>query len=184
VVNQRTPKELSRGGTLFFPILSLDWLLLNEFMKVIYSIGYQLLSLLEFSTSPGFANVIDPGHSILNYHVLFDWARCGCRQVLDFLPLYICHDYLYHCLISHVRCIIPAIEVNHIAYSFETVLSDEFYDRSLAYAPSETVPNGPRYRSPAHQGCAFSGAQVRFLSIPSSRYVSTSFNYSYSRSHL
>jgi ABC-type multidrug transport system ATPase subunit/ABC-type multidrug transport system permease subunit len=72
--------------------------------------------------------------------------------------------------------------INPIAYSFEAVLTDEFYDRNLACAPSETVPNGPEYSDPAYQGCAFSGAQAGSLSIPGSRYVSTAFNYS--RSHL
>jgi ATP-binding cassette subfamily G (WHITE) protein 2 (SNQ2) len=72
--------------------------------------------------------------------------------------------------------------VNPIAYSFEAVISDEFYDRDLACAPSQIVPNGPSYTNPTYQGCAFTGAQVGSLSIPGSTYLSTSFNYS--RSHL
>ncbi|KAF8867215.1 hypothetical protein BDZ45DRAFT_609442 [Acephala macrosclerotiorum] len=72
--------------------------------------------------------------------------------------------------------------VNPAAYSFEAVITDEFYDRTLACAPSEIVPNGPGYNNPAYQGCAFTGAEVGSLNVPGSRYVSTSFNYS--RSHL
>ncbi|KAE8444259.1 hypothetical protein EG329_000759 [Mollisiaceae sp. DMI_Dod_QoI] len=72
--------------------------------------------------------------------------------------------------------------VNPIAYSFEAVITDEFYDRTLECAPSEIVPSGPGYDNPAYQGCAFTGAQTGSLSVPGSRYVSASFNYS--RSHL
>lgn len=72
--------------------------------------------------------------------------------------------------------------VNPIAYSFEAVITDEFYDRIMSCAPSEIVPNGPEYTDPTYQGCAFTGAEVGSLNVPGARYLSTSFNYS--RSHL
>jgi len=72
--------------------------------------------------------------------------------------------------------------VNPVAYTFEAVISDEFYDRTLACNPSEVVPNGPGYDNPAYQGCAFTGAEVGSLNVPGSRYLDVSFNYS--RSHL
>jgi ATP-binding cassette subfamily G (WHITE) protein 2 (SNQ2) len=72
--------------------------------------------------------------------------------------------------------------VNPISYSFEAVLTDEFYDRTLACAPSEIVPSGPGYDNIAYQGCAFTGAETGSLNIPGSRYLSTAYNYS--RSHL
>lgn len=72
--------------------------------------------------------------------------------------------------------------VNPIAYSFEAVIADEFYDRTLVCNPSEVVPNGPGYDNPAYQGCAFPGAEVGSMNVPGSRYLSISFNYS--RSHL
>jgi ABC-type multidrug transport system ATPase subunit len=72
--------------------------------------------------------------------------------------------------------------VNPISYSFEAVLSNEFSNRNMSCAPSQIVPSGPGYDNPAYQGCAFTGAEVGSLSIPGSRYMSTSF--SYTRSHL
>ncbi|KAI9051036.1 hypothetical protein LZ554_005144 [Drepanopeziza brunnea f. sp. 'monogermtubi'] len=72
--------------------------------------------------------------------------------------------------------------VNPIAYSFEAVLTDEFYNKNLECDPATIVPQGSGYRNPAYQGCAFTGARVGSLSIPGSDYVSTAFNYS--RSHL
>ncbi|KAG4442743.1 hypothetical protein IFR05_001760 [Cadophora sp. M221] len=72
--------------------------------------------------------------------------------------------------------------VNPIAYSFEAVSTDEFYNRVLECAPDTIVPRGPGYENPAYQGCAFTGARVGSLSVPGSDYLSTSFNYS--RSNL
>jgi ATP-binding cassette subfamily G (WHITE) protein 2 (SNQ2) len=72
--------------------------------------------------------------------------------------------------------------VNPISYSFEAVLSNEFSNRNMSCEPSQIVPSGPGYDNPAYQGCAFTGAEVGSLSIPGSRYLSTSF--SYTRSHL
>ncbi|PBP22087.1 hypothetical protein BUE80_DR007074 [Diplocarpon rosae] len=72
--------------------------------------------------------------------------------------------------------------INPIAYSFEAVLTDEFYNQVLECDPMTIVPRGSGYDNPAYQGCAFTGAQVGSLSIPGSDYISTSLNYS--RSHL
>lgn len=70
------------------------------------------------------------------------------------------------------------LQVNPIAYSFESVMTDEFYDRTLACSPSQIVPSGPGYNNPAYQGCAFTGAEVGSLNVPGSRYTSVSFEYS------
>ncbi|KUJ20545.1 uncharacterized protein LY89DRAFT_705425 [Mollisia scopiformis] len=72
--------------------------------------------------------------------------------------------------------------VNPISYSFEAVITDEFYDRTLACAPSEVVPSGPGYDNPAYQGCAFTGAETGSLNIPGATYLEVAYNYS--RSHL
>ena len=72
--------------------------------------------------------------------------------------------------------------INPIAYSFEAVITNEFYNRPLACNPSQIVPNGPGYDNPAYQGCAFTGAEVGSLNVPGSKYLDVSFNYS--RSHL
>lgn len=53
--------------------------------------------------------------------------------------------------------------VNPIAYSFEAVLSDEFYNQAIACAPEQIVPRGPGYDNPAYQGCAFTGSQTGSL---------------------
>ena len=72
--------------------------------------------------------------------------------------------------------------INPVAYSFEAVLTNEFYNKELGCDPSETVPNGPGYDNPAYQGCAFTGAQVGSLDIPGSTYMNVA--YEYSRSNL
>ncbi|KAL2067303.1 hypothetical protein VTL71DRAFT_1727 [Oculimacula yallundae] len=72
--------------------------------------------------------------------------------------------------------------VNPIAYSFEAVSTDEFYDRVLECAPNTIIPSGPGYDNPSYQGCAFTGAQLGSLNVPGADYLSTSFNYS--RSNL
>lgn len=53
--------------------------------------------------------------------------------------------------------------VNPIAYSFEAVLTDEFYNKVIACAPEQIVPQGPGYDNPAYQGCAFTGAETGSL---------------------
>jgi ATP-binding cassette subfamily G (WHITE) protein 2 (SNQ2) len=72
--------------------------------------------------------------------------------------------------------------LNPISYSFEAVISSEFYNRDMDCAPAQTVPNGPGYDNPAYQGCAFTGAELGSLTVPGSKYLSTSF--SFTRSHL
>jgi ABC-type multidrug transport system fused ATPase/permease subunit len=72
--------------------------------------------------------------------------------------------------------------INPIAYSFEAVLTSEFYNKQLECAPSEIVPSGPGYDNPAYQGCAFTGAQVGSLDVSGSTYLNT--QYQYSRGHL
>lgn len=68
--------------------------------------------------------------------------------------------------------------INPLSYSFEAVLSNEFYNKVLACAPSQTVPRGPGFDNPAYQGCAFPGAQVGSLNTPGATYLNTAFEYS------
>ncbi|KAB8291253.1 hypothetical protein EYC80_009940 [Monilinia laxa] len=72
--------------------------------------------------------------------------------------------------------------INPLSYSFEAVISDEFYNKNIPCAPDQIVPSGPGYTNPEFQGCASTGAEVGSLSVPGSRYLEESFNYS--RSHL
>ncbi|EHK98891.1 putative ATP-dependent permease PDR12 [Glarea lozoyensis 74030] len=72
--------------------------------------------------------------------------------------------------------------VNPIAYSFEAVLTNQFYGKVLDCAPEQTVPRGPGYDNPAYQGCAITGAQVGSLRTPGPTYLQTT--YEYSRSNL
>lgn len=72
--------------------------------------------------------------------------------------------------------------MNPIAYSFEAVITDEFYNKVIRCSPTQIVPQGPGYDNPEYQGCAFTGAQTGSLDIPGSRYLDVSFQYS--RSNL
>lgn len=72
--------------------------------------------------------------------------------------------------------------INPLSYSFEAVISDEFYNKNIPCAPEQTVPSGPGYTNPEFQGCASTGAEVGSLSVSGSRYLQESFDYT--RSHL
>ncbi|KAF7951033.1 uncharacterized protein EAE97_002585 [Botrytis byssoidea] len=72
--------------------------------------------------------------------------------------------------------------INPLSYSFEAVISDEFYNKNIPCAPDQIVPSGPGYTNPEFQGCASTGAEVGSLSVSGARYLEQSFNYS--RSHL
>jgi ABC-type multidrug transport system ATPase subunit len=71
--------------------------------------------------------------------------------------------------------------INPVAYSFESVLANEFSDRVMECAPSQLVPQGPDI-DPAYQGCSLTGAPPNSNTVPGSDYLQVSFNYS--RSNL
>ncbi|KAL1793092.1 hypothetical protein ACET3X_008074 [Alternaria dauci] len=71
--------------------------------------------------------------------------------------------------------------INPVAYSFESVLANEFSDRVMECAPSQLVPQGPGV-DPAYQGCSLTGAPPNSNTVPGSDYLQVSFNYS--RSNL
>ncbi|CAN9388408.1 unnamed protein product [Alternaria alternata] len=71
--------------------------------------------------------------------------------------------------------------INPVAYSFESVLANEFSDRVMECAPSQLVPQGPGI-DPAYQGCSLTGAPPNSNTVPGSDYLQVSFNYS--RSNL
>ncbi|CAN9447504.1 unnamed protein product [Alternaria alternata] len=71
--------------------------------------------------------------------------------------------------------------INPVAYSFESVLANEFSDRVMECAPSQLVPQGPDI-DPAYQGCSLTGAPPNSNTVSGSDYLQVSFNYS--RSNL
>ncbi|KAH9860436.1 hypothetical protein J1614_011767 [Plenodomus biglobosus] len=71
--------------------------------------------------------------------------------------------------------------VNPVAYSFESVLANEFSDRTMQCAPEQLVPQGPGYDR-AYQGCSLTGAQPNANSVGGAEYLQTTYNYS--RSNL
>lgn len=80
---------------------------------------------------------------------------------------YIWFGWLYH--------------VNPIAYAFEAVLTNEFFERDMACSDSMLVPQGPGI-DPAYQGCALPGAAINAQTVNGPAYLQT--QYSYSRSNL
>ncbi|KAM3071184.1 ATP-binding cassette transporter snq2 [Clarireedia jacksonii] len=67
--------------------------------------------------------------------------------------------------------------INPLSYSFEAVITDEFYNRNMACAEDQIVPRGPGYTNTAYQGCAITGAELGELSVPGARYLDASFAY-------
>lgn len=71
--------------------------------------------------------------------------------------------------------------INPVAYSFESVLTNEFSGRTMQCSPSQLVPQGPGV-DPRYQGCAITGAQLGQTTVTGNSYLATTYNYS--RSHL
>lgn len=71
--------------------------------------------------------------------------------------------------------------INPLSYSFESLLSNELYDKNLQCAPEQLVPQGPGV-SREYQGCAVAGASVGDTTVLGSDYLAT--QYQYSRSNL
>ncbi|KAH9878434.1 hypothetical protein IAQ61_001706 [Plenodomus lingam] len=71
--------------------------------------------------------------------------------------------------------------VNPVAYSFESVLSNEFSDRTMQCATEQLVPQGPGYDR-EYQGCSLTGALPNANSVTGTEYLLTTYNYS--RSNL
>ncbi|KAI1503807.1 ABC-2 type transporter-domain-containing protein [Biscogniauxia marginata] len=71
--------------------------------------------------------------------------------------------------------------INPVAYSFESVLTNEFSGRTMQCDPRQLVPQGPNVQ-PGYQGCALSGAQINSNAVSGNDYLNASFNYS--RSNL
>ena len=64
--------------------------------------------------------------------------------------------------------------VNPVSYSFEAVLTNEFYKRQMPCAPEQLIPQGPGVQ-PEYQGCALSGAQLGSTSISGERYLAVTY---------
>ena len=71
--------------------------------------------------------------------------------------------------------------INPVSYSYEAVLTNEFYGRTMQCSPEQLIPQGPGV-DPAYQACALTGAQLGHTNVTGEQYYGTSFNYS--RSHL
>ncbi|KAJ5475879.1 CDR ABC transporter [Penicillium sp. IBT 31633x] len=71
--------------------------------------------------------------------------------------------------------------VNPISYSYESVLTNEFSDRTMQCNPSQLVPQGPGV-DPQYQGCALTGSSLGESSISGSQYLTA--NFGFTRSHL
>ncbi|KAF2185154.1 hypothetical protein K469DRAFT_739172 [Zopfia rhizophila CBS 207.26] len=66
--------------------------------------------------------------------------------------------------------------INPISYAFEAVLTNKFFNRTMACSPPQRVPQGQEI-DPAYQGCGLTGADVNSDSVPGSAYLQTAFNY-------
>lgn len=75
--------------------------------------------------------------------------------------------------------------INPLAYSFESVLANEFVGRTMQCAEQQlvpqTVPGGPTV-DPAFRGCTIAGAGLNGQSVTGAAYIGTQYNYS--RSNL
>lgn len=71
--------------------------------------------------------------------------------------------------------------VNPLSYSYESVLANEFADRTMDCAPSQLVPQGPGV-DPRYQGCALTGSRRGATSVGGSQYLETTFQFT--RQHL
>ncbi|QSZ29046.1 hypothetical protein DSL72_003556 [Monilinia vaccinii-corymbosi] len=71
--------------------------------------------------------------------------------------------------------------INPLSYSFEAVMSDEFYNKNIPCAPDRIVPSGPGYTNPEFQGCVSTGSVIGSLNVSGSRYIEQGFSYSRSR---
>ena len=71
--------------------------------------------------------------------------------------------------------------VNPLSYSYESVLSNEFADRTMNCAPSQLVPQGPGV-DPRYQGCALTGSRLGETSVGGAQYLDTTFQFT--RHHL
>ncbi|KAH8431322.1 ABC drug exporter AtrF [Aspergillus melleus] len=71
--------------------------------------------------------------------------------------------------------------VNPLSYSYESVLSNEFSDRTMNCAPSQLVPQGPGV-DPRYQGCALTGSRLGETSVGGAQYLDTTFQFT--RHHL
>ncbi|PKY06821.1 pleiotropic drug resistance protein, ABC superfamily [Aspergillus campestris IBT 28561] len=71
--------------------------------------------------------------------------------------------------------------VNPIAYSYESVLTNEFSDRVMQCNPSMLIPQGPGV-DPKYQGCSLTGSQLGHADVSGSAYLQATFQFT--RSHL
>lgn len=71
--------------------------------------------------------------------------------------------------------------INPVAYGFEALMANEFYNLDLQCVPPYIVPQVPG-AEPQYQSCAVQGSTPGSLTVRGSNYISTAFTYS--RSHL
>ncbi|KAK2759372.1 hypothetical protein FQN54_002850 [Arachnomyces sp. PD_36] len=73
------------------------------------------------------------------------------------------------------------IWINPIQYTFEALMSNEFYDLDIQCVPPWLVPMGPN-ASPQYQSCLVRGSQPGRTAVQGERYIQS--NYTYTRAHL
>lgn len=73
------------------------------------------------------------------------------------------------------------IWINPVQYTFESMISNEFYNLKLQCVPPFIVPSGPN-ASPAHQSCLIKGSKPGQLVVNGADYILT--NFGYTRDHL
>jgi len=73
------------------------------------------------------------------------------------------------------------IWINPLQYSFEALMSNEFYSLDLQCVPPNVVPQGP-FTSPQYQSCTLQGSQPGQLTVNGADYILTAFTYT--RAHL
>lgn len=71
--------------------------------------------------------------------------------------------------------------LNPVQFSFEAVMSNEFYNQALECSTGAIVPEGPGYALP-YQSCTLAGSVPGSLIVQGSAYIETSFGYT--RAHL
>ena len=71
--------------------------------------------------------------------------------------------------------------INPVAYGFEALMSNEFYNLEIACEPPYLVPVGPQAQ-PQFQSCLIQGSQPGQTTVNGADYIQTAYNYS--RVHL
>ncbi|KAK1984440.1 ABC-2 type transporter [Colletotrichum cereale] len=67
--------------------------------------------------------------------------------------------------------------INPIAYGFEALQTNEFYEREMQCSESQLVPRGPG-SDPSYQGCSLPGSALGSTTVSGPAYLAASYQYS------